>query len=127
MPEPICRTCGKHCEDWGELAQHINTSKDHRNKASKKWAKMYIHRHAIKKLREIGKKKEFEPRQSLTESQLEAKHEAKYTLSGETKFVPVRCPRCKTGRREALEIEFVNSPDAIKVDNCYPKICEGCR
>jgi phage FluMu protein Com len=130
MPEPICRICGQHFDDWGGLAQHLTTVKDiphKRNKSGKLWAKKYIHRNAINKLKKIGAKKELEPRQPLTPEQLESKREAKYTLSGETKYVPVKCPRCKTGSRQFLEIEFVNSPEAHKVDDCYGKLCESCR
>lgn len=129
MPEPICRACGNRFNDWGELAQHINKAKDqaHKNKASKLWAKKYIHRNAINKLKKIGQHKELEPRQKLTPEQLEAKHEVKYQLSGETKYVPVRCPRCKNGRREALPVEHVNCLDALIVDNCYIVLCEGCK
>jgi len=121
--------CGHKFEDWGELANHILSSKDtaHKNKASRLWAKKYVHRNAISKLKKIGQKKELEPRQALTPEQLEAKHEAKYTLSGETKIVPVKCPRCKRGSRMQLEAEFVNSPDALKIDGCYGILCEGCR
>ena len=129
MPEPICRACGIKFNDWGELASHINTSIDvrHKNKASKKWAKLYIHRNAINKLKKIGQNKELEPRQKLTPEQLEAKRDAKYTLSGQTKYVPCRCPKCKKGYRDFVEIEHVNSTNAVMVDNCFVKICEGCK
>lgn len=130
VPEITCHGCDrKDFNDWGELAQHINSSKDirHKNKGSKLWAKKYIHRNAINKLKNIGKKKEFEPRQALTESQLEAKHEAKYTLSGQTKYVPVRCIKCKKGSRQFMEIEHVNSPDALIIDGCYGILCGDCK
>jgi phage FluMu protein Com len=130
MPDIICRMCGKRdFKDWGELAQHINSFKDtkHKNKASKLWAKRYIHRNAIDKLKKIGNKKELEPRQALTEKQLEAKREAKYVLSGQTKLVPIKCPRCKKGSRDFLPVEHVNEPTALKDGECYIIICEGCK
>ena len=132
MPEPICRTCGQHFEDWGGLAQHINTSKDHKNKASKKWAKMYIHRHAINNLRKIGQNKEPEPRRALTPEQLEAKHDTKYTLSGKTEFVSVICPNSKCNnpnklRREALELEHTRNPEALRQGIYFVKLCGWCK
>lgn len=130
MPEPICRICKKEFPDWDGLAHHLNETKDipHKhNKFGKIWAKKYIHRNAINKLKQIGKKQEFEGRIANTPEQLEAKREAKYILSGETRYVPVRCPRCKIGSRQFLEIEHVNNPQALKIENCYVKLCEGCK
>jgi hypothetical protein len=129
MNEIICHICHTRFETWDELARHLLDTKDEqhkRNKSGKLWAKKYLHRNAIRKLKEIGKK-DFEPPSKLTPEQLEAKHNAKYELSGQTKVVPVKCPRCKTGSRQALEIEFVNSPDALKIDDYYVKLCESCK
>lgn len=101
---------------------------DHaKNRSAQTWMKKYRHRGAVNKLKQIGQKKEFEPRQALTPEQLEAKHEAKYELSGQTKYVPIICPRCKTGSRQFLEIEHVDNPEALRQGNCYIKLCEGCR
>jgi hypothetical protein len=131
-----CWACGRtDFESWDELAKHMTGTKDtahKKNKSGIKWAKKYIHRDAIKKLRSIGQNKEPEPRLKLTPEQLEAKHEAKYTLSGQTKYVKVICPniKCKSRLRERydfVDIEHVISPDAAKTNGILEKLCEECK
>lgn len=128
MPEIRCRACGQPFLNWDELARHIAEKaklKDGRHKNTK-WVKSRIHKKVVNALSKPVKK-DYEPPTPLTESQIEAKHEAKYTLSGDTKYVPVRCPRCKVGSRQFLEVEHVNCPEALIIENCYVKICESCR
>lgn len=125
-----CWVCGRtDFETWDELADHKLNTKDtphKRDKSGKLWAKKYKHREAINKLKKIGKKEQ-EPRQALTPEQLEAKRDSKYELSGQTKLVPIRCPRCKKGDRDFLPVEFVNSPTALKIDGCFVILCKECK
>ena len=135
MPDQIiCRTCGKDdCKDWGELAEHINSAKDkahNKDRAGKMWAKRYIHRNAINKLKQLGK--ELPYRVPLTDGQREAKEDTRRILSGKTKIVLVKCPspKCRntnTQRYERVEVEHAENPQAWRVDNCFAILCGGCR
>ncbi len=129
MPDIKCRTCKQSFESWGNLAHHINSSKDkahNKDRAGKMWAKRFIHKNTINKMQK-SVRKEFAPRTALSDEQKEAKKDTRRELSGEMKIVPVKCLRCHTGSRQFLEAEHVNNPDALIIDNCYVKMCEGCR
>jgi hypothetical protein len=123
-----CRVCKRDdFETWLELATHIlQDHKPSRNKdvmASRKWASNFKYK---KVLYNQSGKKDFVPT-ALTESQREAKQDSRRILSGEKKFVTVKCPKCKMGRRDFIEAEHIESPQAWKLDGCFMKLCEGCR
>jgi uncharacterized metal-binding protein YceD (DUF177 family) len=135
MTEIKCRTCGKICTDWGELSNHtleqikIKNDPHKKDKRGIAWAKKYKHRNAIKKLMEIGKEMPY--RQQLTEEQKQAKTDTRRILSGETKAVPTKCPRCRKGSKKPiemeLEIEYIESEQALKDGDCFVILCNNCR
>jgi hypothetical protein len=126
MAEPICRICWrKDFKTWGDIATHILTihkenKKDKKVMSARKWAANFKYKNVL-----YGKKEQ--TRVALTEEQKESKEDTKRIISGETKFVPVKCPRCKIGSRQFLEAEHVDCPEALKIENCFVKLCEGCR
>lgn len=128
MGNKTCRTCDQEFEDWGELATHIKSAKDtlhKKDRAGKMWAKRYIHRNAINKLKRLGR--EFAPHTPLTDEQREAKEDTRRELSGQTKLMPTICPRCQKGNRHFLEVEHTDNPQAWRIKNCLVVMCEGCR
>jgi len=128
MDNKTCRTCDQDFETWGDLADHINsaTDKPHkRDRAGKMWAKRYIHRNTINKLKKLGR--ELPYRTPLTDEQREAKEDTRRELSRQTKLVPVKCPRCNKGSRQILEVEHTDNPQAWRIDNCFVILCGGCR
>lgn len=126
----LCHFCNHPPFDtFGELALHLKVSKKiggHNNRASQLWANKYLSRQ-----KELDKKASFkksaENRVVLTDEQKEAKRDTKYQLSGATKYVKVKCPRCHTVSRDFLPVEHVNNFEALKIDNCFVKMCEGCK
>ena len=132
MTEIKCWTCGRiDFINWGALADHKLNSKDkeHRkDKAGRIWAANYKYKHVF-----YDKEKKDQVRTPLTDEQREAKEDTHRELSGQTKLVPVKCPRCRNHnipdvpRYERLEIEHVNEPNALRIDNCFVKMCNGCR
>lgn len=132
MPNIICRTCGKNdFEDWGELASHIldcckvKSDPHNKDRAGKMWAKRYIHRNAINKLKKI--EKDFPYRTPLTARQKMAKEDTRRELSGLTVTAPTICPRCNQGDRRKVEKEHAEEPQAWKRNNCFMILCSGCR
>ncbi len=119
-----CWTCGRtDFESWGDLAKHKLEMKDkaHRkDKAGRTWAANYKYKNVLMKQQDRAST-------PLTDEQREAKVNTKRELSGEKRIVPVKCPRCNTGRRDFIEVEHVENPQALRVDNCFVKLCEGCR
>lgn len=132
MNKYTCRTCyANNFENWGELAEHIlkyskiKGDPHKRDRKGVQWAKRYKNRKAINKLGKIGR--EFAPPTALTEEQKQNKVDCRMILSGETKNVPVICPRCKTKNRGSIEVEHAENPQAWQIDNCYVIFCERCR
>lgn len=121
MDSIICRSCGKDdFKDYTELAVHILSSSKKTHKHGRIWAAKYSNRKTLSK-RIFG---EYQP---ITDEQREAKEDTRRELSGETKLVPTRCPRCKTGSRQMIEVEHANNPEALRIDNYFVILCEGCR
>lgn len=128
MDNKTCRTCDRDFESWGDLADHINsaTDKPHkRDRAGKMWAKRYIHRNTINKLKKLGR--ELPYRTPLTDEQREAKEDTRRELSGETKWVMTICPKCNKGKHRMIETEHVDEPEAWHIKNRLAVTCDGCR
>ncbi len=120
MGDVKCLSCGKECEDYQELALHISSSKKGHRKG-KRWAAKYISRHVI------GKKKlEFNGRVPLTEEQKANKEDTKRVLSGDMEYANTICLKCKKHGRPLLEIEYVTSPHALRVQGKLAKLCANC-
>lgn len=127
MEEFICRICGKKCEDWDDLARHIDKLaklKDGKHKRTR-WVKFRLHKKA-EQLMNRPEKKEFY-NTALTEDQKQSKEDSRRELSGKTEYVPIRCPKCKTGRKQFVEVEHIENPQAWQENNCYMILCDGCR
>lgn len=122
----LCHACSHvPFDSFKELALHIIKEKrTHKNRGSQIWAKKFLSKQEY-----LDKKvsQKFDGRPVSTPEQLEAKRDSKYVLSGQTKLVPIRCPRCKKGSRDFLPIEHVNEPTALKIEGCFVKLCEECK
>lgn len=139
MPEIKCRTCGQLFGNWDEVSAHIlehakiKNDPHKRDRAGILWAKKYKHRSAINKLKKIGQSKDAPYRQTLTKEQKLNKQDSRRVLSGKTKLVPIKCfnSKCKNGgqngRREPIEIEYVESEQALRDGGCFLILCENCR
>ncbi len=116
----LCRSCGKVCEDYQELALHISTSKKGHSKG-KRWAAAYISRYVINKhIRELN------GRTPLSSEDRANKEDARRVLSGEQRVADVICPKCRKPSRVTLETEYVSSPQAWRIQGRLAKMCTGC-
>ena len=133
MPKIKCRTCDELFENWGKISAHmlehakIKNDPHKRDRAGILWAKRYKHKEAINKLKKIGQDKDAPFRPTLTDKQKQAKAETKYIPSGRMKEISIKCPRCGMGRKEEIEIEYYESPQALKQGECFLILCKGCR
>lgn len=122
----LCHFCDHPpFDNFKELALHLITQKKtHKNRSSQIWAKKFLSKQEY-----LDKKvsRKFDGRIASTPEQLEARRESKYVLSGKTKLVSVKCPRCKMISRQPLEVEHVDNPEALKEGNCYLVLCGGCK
>jgi len=104
---PICKTCGKECSDYEELAQHILSNKK-THKSGRRWAAKY------KLINSLSAKnrREHRERVPLTEDDKEKKLSAVREVSGIEKGADAYCPSCKRTYRVTVPIEYIESQSA---------------
>ena len=116
-----CHSCSATFEDYKALAVHILSSKKHKGK---KWAAKYIQRNVINtKKREYGQAP-MTPEQ--LEKRREAKEEIQRVLSGITKSIVAKCPKCKNNHRKLLEEEFAECIEAWRIQGLIAALCPRC-
>lgn len=124
MPSPNCRTCGKVCADFKELAKHIlQFRKTH--KAGLKWAKKFLSNTDY-----LDRKVSMQSRSRipLTEEQKDLKESLTLQLSGKYTLVKTICPNRKCRRQEfsELPIEYIESPLVWRENEILIKLCSNC-
>lgn len=120
---PSCYSCNPPSThpDFGALALHIMSTKGH--KKGRKWAAKYLMINNLSPEKRNGKQ---QGRIILTEEQKESKRDSRYQLSGENEVVVTICPKCKTGRKLALPVEFTGSPVAWRIKGLFAVLCSVC-
>ncbi len=114
---PACHSCQESFPDFESLAKHISSSKKGHRKG-KRWAANYLF-----KVKQLNSKKEFNHTPESPEDR-ENKLSCIRELSGETQFVKIICPSCKTFNQANLPVEYIQSKEAwrsksgILVVNC---------
>lgn len=117
----ICHSCHVDFPDYRSLAIHISTSKKG-HKKGKKWASKYLLINGLS----AKNKYEHPERTPLTEEEKESKKNAKRELSGKTKYGQVFCPRCKQLYSRTVEVEYTDSPYALRKKGALVITCENC-
>ena len=115
-----CLSCGADFWDYQSLALHILASKKGHRKG-KKWAAKYINRHVLNK-----KKTEYNGRVPLTAEQKANKEDTRRVLAGGQRVAEIVCPHCHKPSRVALEVEYVSSPQAWRIQGRLVKMCANC-
>ncbi len=101
----ICHSCNNDFPDFESLAKHIVASKKgHRR--GKKWAAGYL-----LKVRALNAKKDFNY-VPMTQEDRENRASTIRELSGETQYVKIICPNCKTYNQLKLPVEYIESKEA---------------
>ena len=118
-----CHSCDQKFPDYKSLALHIVSSKKGHRKG-KGWAAKYIQKSVL-----VADKKQY-GQAPMTEEQKEslrdAKEDIRRVLSGNTKSVIAKCPKCKNNHRKLLEEEFAGCPEAWKLDGLIATSCPSC-
>jgi hypothetical protein len=120
---PSCNQCQEPFDDYESLAHHIVENKKS-HKRGRAWALRYLATHNLSQKALKGK---LEGRSPLTSEQREAKQSTVRELSGQLKYVPTFCPKCKSHEYQKLEIEYVESPHAWRMSGELVKLCVDCR
>ena len=123
MPE--CKTCGKNCEDFKALAQHIISNKSTHH--SQKWAASFVMN--VQYLdQKVSKQAKLSGRVPLTEQESQNKDDARREVSGIEKNLMVFCPCCNQTYPSKIPVEFIQSPIAWRNDNKLLMVnCVNCR
>jgi len=118
-----CHSCDQKFPDYKALALHIlSNRKGHRK--GRRWATHYMCRSVpTPRNREHG-------RTPMTEEQKEnlqdAKEDIRRVLSGNTKSVVAKCPKCHNNHRKLLEKEFAECPEVWRIDKLVATLCPNC-
>ena len=119
MPE--CNNCGYSCAEFKDLAKHIVANKKSHRRGVK-WASSFL-----LKVQFLNQKQDLNGgRIALTDEQKEAKQNAQREISGRIKFVETVCPRCKSGQRQTLPIEFADDPFTWRKNKVLVVNCNRC-
>lgn len=116
MPE--CKACGKHCEDFDELAKHILGAPKSTHRHGRIWATRYIHRHLINK-RDF--KTNLVPPTDKQMQNLEGIHRP---LSGKQECVTTLCQTGRHTLRQYLPVEYIQSQNAHRIKGRLVVTCE---
>ena len=123
-----CHYCPATFENFKELAKHIIASKKvglHSNRKSQAWAKKFLMNKDF-----LDRKVSMNQgggRIALTEEQKQNKEDIKRELSGQTKYVKTKCPKCKTLGFDFVEVEHLIEPFIWTENERILKNCEVCR
>ena len=117
-----CRTCGKTCENFTELAQHIIEERETHRKGYK-WASSFL-----LKVNFLNQKKDPpQGRIPLDEQEKQNKIDAQREISGITRKQICACPNCRQTFTEKLPVEFAQSPMAWRSNNALMVNCGSCK
>ena len=120
MGDIKCSSCGQEVGSYLELALHILSSKTgHRR--GRRWAAKYISRHVINK-----RERNISGRSPATVKDIKNKEDTRRELSGEQMVADTICPNCHRSSRVVLEAEYINSPQAWRLQWRLVKMCVTC-
>jgi len=78
----------------------------------------------------VAEKKQYGGQAPMTEEQKEspqdAKEDIRRVLSGNTKSVVVKCPKCHNNHKKLLEEEFAECPEVWRIDKLVATLCPNC-
>lgn len=119
---PKCNTCNQVFDDFGNLAQHIIRK---RHRKGRIWAARFLmqQRRLDRKASIATDRTNFTP---PTEQDKINKQSTYRQLSGYTEQVYTVCPSCKRLSLYNFPVEFTESPDAWRKEDCLVKLCAGC-
>lgn len=121
---PNCNTCGYHANNFKDLAKHIIENRRKHPRKSVVWAEKFLTN--AKWLNQ--KRDKPQGRTPLTEQEKKNKVDAHREVSGEEKRVITICPHCNSVSRQAIAVEYVESPTAWRnKGNNLMVNCFSCR
>lgn len=119
---PKCNSCNEIFEDFRDLAKHIIRK---RHRKGRIWASRFLMRQ-----RQLDRKASFATdRTNFTPPTAEDRLNKQSTyrqLSGYTENAYTICPRCNRKSLYNFPVEFIESLDAWRKEDCLVKLCAGC-